>query len=312
MKKYFILLILLCLILTSCKPKTYKVTFLDDGVVLSSIDVIKGTNLKNIPSPNKDGYIFVTWLKDGVDYNMSNPIMDDITLTASWTETPELMNKHTVTFDIDGVKKTQTIDDGEKASKPIKDPIKEKHIFLGWFVGDTEYDFNLPVTKDILIVAKFKKNRINVTYDLNGGTGSTVAVEIDKNSIPERPKTPTKFGYNFVTWSLDGKPYNFDFPLTSDTTIKAIWEATIYVEVTFDSDGGGTFPPVILSAGSVVSKLPTPVKDGYTFKYWSYNGNKFDATTKVTEDIKLIAIYQQNEVIDDNQVNPETENKEDN
>ena len=300
MKKYVILFILLTLFITGCKGKTYTVTFVDDDMVLASVSVKKGNNLKNVDVPKKDGFIFVSWLKDGMDYDVNSPITEDITLNASWTSLPSLVNNHTVTFNIDGVLKTQTVDDGDKAIKPSKDPVKEKYIFLGWFVGDDEYNFDTPVIKDIVIVAKFKKNRINITYDLNGGTGSTVSTEIDKNSIPEKPKTPTKFGYNFITWSLDGKPYNFDFPLTQDTTIKAVWEATVYVKVSFDSDGGDSIPSVMLSTGSSLSKLPTPVKDGYTFKYWSYNGIEFDINTKVNEDIILLAVYEENAVTDDN------------
>ena len=292
MKKYILLLMIIPLLLVGCKSKTYTVTFVDNEIVLASVDVKKGSNLKDIDVPTKEGYIFVSWLKDGMDYDVSTPVTSDITLNANWTEMPNLARSHTVTFDIDGTLKTQTIDNGEKAIKPAKDPIKEKYVFLGWYVGETEYDFDSPVVKDIVIVAKFKRNRITITYDLNGGTGTTVTTEIDKDSIPDKPKTPTKFGYNFITWSLNGKPYNFDFPLTSDTTIKAIWEATVYVKVTFDSDGGSNVPAVILSYGATLSELPTPVREGYIFKFWTYNGQEFDIKTKINEDIKLVALYE--------------------
>ncbi len=292
MKKYLLLFIFIPLLITGCKEKTYTVTFVDNDTILASVNVKKGSNLKNIEVPEKEGYIFVSWLKDGLDYDLNTPINDDTVLSASWTLKPNLEKNHTVTFDIDGVLKTQTVDDGDVAVRPTKDPVKEKYTFLGWYVGEVEYDFKKPVVKDIVIVAKFKKNRIVVTYDLNGGTGSTVTTEIDKGSIPDKPKTPTKFGYNFITWSLDGKPYNFDFPLNADTTIKAIWEATVYVKVTFDSDGGSSIPEVMLSLGTSLSELPTPTKDGYTFKYWTYNGSKFDINTKVQEDIKLVALYE--------------------
>lgn len=308
MKKYIVLFILIPLLLCGCRSKTYTVTFVDNGEVLASVNVKKGNNLKNVEIPQKDGYIFVSWLKDGLDYNLNSPVNDNITLNASWTELPSLANHHTVTFNVDGAIKTQTVDDGGKAVKPSKDPVKEKYIFLGWFVGEDEYDFDTPVVKDIIIMAKFKKNRITITYDLNGGTGSTISTEIDKNSIPEKPKTPTKFGYNFITWSLNGKPYNFDFPLTSDTTIKAIWEATTYVKVTFDSDGGSDVSAVMLSLDSTLSKLSTPIKEGYTFKYWSYNGNEFNISTKITEDITLIAVYEKNEVDDIKPTNDEDNN----
>ena len=294
MKKYATLLIIILLLTTACESKKYSVAFVDsDNTVLKTVQVKKGDNLKNIETPEKNGYIFVNWQQNGVDYDVTKPITEDTTLTAVWTEKPDLTQNHTVTFNIDGTIKTQTVADGEKAKKPANNPIKEKHVFLGWYVGEIEYDFDTPVTKDIIITAKFKKNRINITYDLNGGTGSTISVEIDKDSIPERPKTPTKFGYNFVSWVLDGKPYNFDFPLTSDTTIKALWEATVYVKVTFNTDGGNDISPVMLSLGATISKLPTAEKEGYIFKYWTYNGQEFDINTKINEDTILVAYYEQ-------------------
>lgn len=293
MKKYLVLFILVTLLLTGCKTKTYTVTFIDDGEELASIDIKKGSSLKNIDIPKKDGYIFVSWLKDGLDYDINTPITEDITLSAKWTEKPELTKNHKVTFNIDGELKTQTIDDGDVAIKPTGEPVKEKHEFIGWFVGETEYDFATPVTKDIVITAKFKKNRIEVNYDLNGGTGSTIAVEIDKDSIPDKPKTPTKFGYTFTNWTINDKVYNFDTPLDTDTTIKANWVATVYIEVKFDSNGGDEIKSEMIPQGSTLTKLPTPIKEGYIFKYWTINGEEFSINTKINTDTTLVAQYEE-------------------
>lgn len=299
MKKYFITYFLIILLLTSCKGKTYKVTFVDVDQELASINVKKGDNLKDVDVPSKDGYIFVSWLLDGIDYDVNTPITEDITLSAKWTEAPDLIKNHTVTFNFGDTLKTQTVADGEKANKPANDPVKEKHEFLGWYVGETLYDFDAPVTKDIVIAAKFKRNRVVINYDLDGGTGSTVSVEIDKDSIPDKPKTPTKFGYNFVNWMIDGKEYNFDYSISEDTTIKAMWEATVYVKVTFDTDGGNNINSEMLPKGSLLTNLPTPIKDGYSFKYWSLNNNKFDINSKIDDDIVLIAVYEENIISDE-------------
>ena len=291
MKKKYLILILV-LLLTSCKTKTYTVTFVDNNKELSSITVKKGDSIKKVDKPTKDGYIFVTWLKDGIEYDASSPINEDITLTASWTEQPEVIKNHTVTFNFGDFTKTKTVKDGEKVTKPEEDPKKEKHTFLGWYIGETAYDFDSPVTKDIVLAAKFKKNRIKINYDLNGGNG-TVEVEIDKESIPNRPNDPTKFGYNFVGWSLDGQAYNFDFPLNEDTTIKALWEATVYYRVTYDTDGGNDINSEMVPENTTIEKLPTPIKEDYIFKCWTLNGTCFDESTKITKDITLVAQYEE-------------------
>lgn len=292
MKKKLLLCILSVLLITGCKPKTYTVTLYDEGNKLSNITVTKGENIKNIEIPTKEGYIFVTWLKDGLEYNAETPITEDISLTASWVEEPTVIKNYTVTFNFGDYLKTQTVKAGEKVPKPLKDPAKEKHTFLGWYIGDVLYDFDMPVEKNIILLAKYMRNRVVITYDLNGGTG-TVETEIDKGEIPEKPNDPTKFGYNFVGWLLDGQPYNFNFPINSDTTIKANWEATTYYKVTFDSDGGNTIPSQMIAADAIITKWPTPEKEGYTFKYWSLGSQEFIKDTKINKNITLKAVYEE-------------------
>ena len=293
MKNKFLILTII-LFLTACKGETYTVTFVDNGKELSSIIVKKGDSINNVEIPTKKGYIFVSWLKDGVEYNAKSPINEDTTLTASWTKEPEVVKNHTVTFNFGDFTKTKTVKDGEKVSKPEDEPKKDKHTFLGWYVGEAEYDFDKPVLKDIVITAKFKRNRVKITYDLSGGT-STVEVEIDKGETPERPKDPTKFGYNFVGWTLDGQQYNFDFPLESDTTIKALWEATVYVKVTYDTDGGNEINSEMIPENTTLSKLPTPIKEDYDFECWLLNDTCFDINTKISKDITLKAKYKERE-----------------
>ena len=293
MKKRIVLVISLCLLLlTGCNDKEYTVTLMDDGKELEKIMVSAGGNIKNVTIPKKDGYLFVTWLLNGVDFDKNTDINEDIVLTASWTKIPEGPNLHTVTFNFGSYMKDQTVDDGGLVEKPSEDPVLEKHTFIGWYDGEELFDFNTKIVKDIVLTAKFKKNRVIITYDLNGGSGSTVEVEIDKGDIPEKPSDPTKFGYKFIGWLLGGQPYNFDFPINDDTTIKANYVANEYVKVTYNTDGGNDIKADMILAGGTLEKLPTPSKEGYTFLYWSRGGEKFDIGTKITEDISLLAIYE--------------------
>ena len=306
MKRNVLMIVICLLLLTGCDDKEYTVTFMDDGKELKKITVSEGGNIKNAVIPKKDGYLFVTWLLDGVDFDINTVIKDNIVLTASWTKIPEAPNTHTVTFNFGSYMKNQTVNDGEMVEKPREDPVLEKHTFIGWYDGEELFDFSTKVVKDIVLIAKYKKNRVIVNYDLNGGSGTTVEVEIDKGDIPEKPKDPSKFGYKFIGWLLGGQPYNFDFPLNDDTTIKANYVAIEYVKVTYDTNGGNTIKTDMVEVGSTLAKLPTAIKDGYTFKYWSYNGNKFDIDMKITKDINLLAIY---DLIVDNPSNGDETNE---
>ena len=300
MKKKYLIIIVILLLITGCKYQKYQVTFIDDNKELSSITVFYGDNIENIAKPEKEGYIFHTWLKDNLEYDPSTPIKEDITLIASWVEEPIPPNMHKVIFNFGEYKKSQTVEDGEYLSIPNETPKKDKYKFLGWYLNDELYDFNTPVTSNIEIIAKFEKARILINYDLSGASG-IVQVEIDKGSIPSKPKTPLKFGYTFTNWTISDKIYNFDSPLYDDTIIKANYIANVYVKITFDTDGGSVIPSQMILSGSSLPNIPTPTKEGYTFLYWSYDDNKLDINTKFDKDTLLKAIYEENSKIENEQ-----------
>lgn len=67
---------------------------------------------------------------------------------------------YTVTFDTKGgtIYAATKVQVNQKAVKPI-DPVMEGYEFIGWFYGttDTEYDFSVPITKDVVITAHWKQ-----------------------------------------------------------------------------------------------------------------------------------------------------------
>lgn len=68
---------------------------------------------------------------------------------------------------------------GESFEKP-DDPKLFGYEFIGWYVEDTEYDFNNKVKNDITIVAKFKKLDYAPKWELNknnyNGNGETIKI----------------------------------------------------------------------------------------------------------------------------------------
>ena len=301
-KKY--LFVLLLLFITGCHTKTYTVTFnTDGGTKLSNKDIKEGGNIKNIDLPTKEGYIFVSWEKDGVEYDPNTPIKEDITLKAIWIKTPELTKNYTVSFNIDGEIKTKTIKEGDKVAKP-NNPEKINYHFIGWYIGDELYTFEEPIVKDIVLIAKFEKQVLTITYELNGGSG-LAKTAIKKGTTIKSPETPTKFGYAFKEWQHNGKTFDFSKPVNEDITLTAIWEPIKYVKVTFDTDGGSMVKNQMIESGNTIKTPEVPKKEGYIFKYWSTGDGEFDLTQKITKDITLIAIYEKIE-----SQSQENENKE--
>ena len=75
-------------------------------------------------------------------------------------------------------------------------------------------------------VAELKKNaKVRVTFDSDGG--SNVAEQlISYGAKAATPTAPTKSGHTFTAWTLGGKAFNFDTPVTGDITLKATWGVT--------------------------------------------------------------------------------------
>lgn len=104
---------------------------------------------------------------------------------------------HTVTI-VGAIKSsTQQVKDGEFAQKPSADPTKSGYKFDGWFVGETEYNWDTPVTKDIIITAKFTK-----LFDVRNGSAVRNA---DGTYTTERGNTLITFDKPFSKGTLIGK-----------------------------------------------------------------------------------------------------------
>lgn len=290
--KKLIYLLLLSLILTGCKEKTYTVTFNTlGGNVMESITLIEGEKIEEIEEPTKDGYLFVNWVKDGVEYDLKEPVTEDITLTASWIETPEIYDYYKVTFVMEGKTEKFVVKENETI-EPLTAPSKENYTFIGWFVGEEKFDFNTKITKDIALVAKYESNTVTVTYELDGGLGLAFET-VERHTTITIPLPPTKIGYKFVKWTLNGKEFSFDNKITEDITLKAVWQLIEYATISFDTDGGNLINDMTIEKYSKINKLPTPQKDGYIFKEWQLNNETFNNDMTIEDNITLTAVYEQ-------------------
>lgn len=63
----------------------------------------------------------------------------------------------------------------------------------------------------------------NYTVSFNNGT-STTSQTVLENSYATKPSDPTKSGYIFSGWLLNGSAYNFNTRVTSNIELKANWK----------------------------------------------------------------------------------------
>ena len=245
-------------------------------------------------------YTFLGWfIKDmGTPFDFLTPITSSIELEARFKETP----KYLVT--IDGV--SQRVLEGSLLTKP-QAPTKAEtetcaYTFVDWFIEDmdTPFDFSTPITKDVVLYAKFKETpKYLVTID-----GVSQRVVEGECALPPTTK-PTKaeddkFVYLFEGWENVVTSMLFDFktPVQNDLILQARFFPIRKYTVSID---GVEF--VVLDGEKLhkPTEIPTkPATDSHTFLFigWGYVNEKgevahwnFEEDT-VQSDLVLSADFQ--------------------
>ncbi|WIF95203.1 InlB B-repeat-containing protein [Caminicella sporogenes] len=157
----------------------YTVKFLDDkGNILKEEDVVRGTSATAPIVPEKEGYKFIGWDKE------FNNVTSNLIVTAQYE-----IKKYTIKYNSNGGSEVlnQMINYNEKATEP-EAPTRIGYTFEGWYADEeltTPYDFNIPVTNDITLYAKWiKKSKTKSKGGENnkGKTGVEVIVNGQKQT----------------------------------------------------------------------------------------------------------------------------------
>lgn len=276
-----------------------------------------------LPNTEKVGYNFIGWEYEGklIDSNTifkpKNTDVLEITLVAKY---------EIITYNI-------YYDNLKEAAKPIlmtfnvEDnvvtlPILENVLgynFEGFKIKGTENiitEFNaLENAHDIYLEAVWSAVEFEVTFNageggyfewnqadeargdfylkgqkVESGRADSFKVKATYKGQIYHPQAPKKDGHAFK---------NYDGDLSTDNPnnreVNAIYDALKY-EVLFDTDGGTEIPKQEVAYNSKIHLTSNPVKKGYTFNYWEYNGQKFDIEKQtVTTNMVLKAIYAVNQ-----------------
>lgn len=262
--------------------------------------VESGTKAARPADPTEDGWKFKSWHRNNdymdAPFDFDTPITENITLYAKWTKT------WTVTFDANGygtAPAVQTVEEGEKATKPA-DPTAEGYSFQGWYTDTRytmEYDFSKEVTEDTTLYAKWVKKPI-VSFNTNGHGAAPASQTVELNGKAVKPADPTAEGYVFRGWYTTAActtEFDFNTPITADTTLYAKWDE-IYT-VTFNVGGHGTAPAAQkVENGGKATKPENPTAKDWRFDGW-YTDEKctarYDFDKAVTANTTLYAKWTQ-------------------
>lgn len=281
----------------------YAVTFSYGNGTTTKVYIEDGKVVSKPVTPTMDGYTFVGWELNGVPFDFTTPITEDTMLVAKYEKIEEDKDEetkveYTVKFETDGggAVVEQKVKEGEKVTKP-QDPAKTGYKFKGWKLNGDDYDFTKPVTANMSLIAVWEKiETVTVTFNTDGGS-SVKAQTIEKGKTATRPSNPTKTGYRFKEWTLDGKAYNFKNTVSKNITLKATWEKVETITVTFDTDGGSSIKAQTVEKGKAATKPANPTRTGYRFKEWTLDGKVFNFSTKLDKNVTLKAVWEKIEYV---------------
>jgi len=112
----------------------------------------------------------------------------------------------------------------------LPNPNRTGYEFIGWFTerengSKIEENTIFNNNNDVTLYAHWQINSYTVTFNSNDGS-SVASQTIDYNGKVTKPSNPTREGYTFKEWQLNGNTYDFNTPVTENITLTAVWEET--------------------------------------------------------------------------------------
>ena len=258
--------------------------------------------------PTLKGYTFAFWYlgedeQNATAYDFDTPVTENITLTAKWN-----INKYTVTFNTDGgtpVPPAQEVEYGLTATEPAA-PKKTGYTFDGWYLGDEKYDFSAAVEQNITLTAKWEAKKanvhlmifksgdlstpiVNVPYATDKLAGDTIDLaEIDLSSYLDFDFEIDGGWYDDGLFNLykkyvNGEQENKPAALT-ELQITGNWQnlklivtelvPVVYYMSDADRVADNRLFATTARVGSALptANAPTATREGYTFTFWSREG----------------------------------------
>ncbi len=215
---------------------THTYTFKVDGTTVDTQIVKNGEFLTEPAVPVKEGQKFTGWYVNGakIDFTQSVSVTSTETVDAVAQFKPVLY-----VFFMDGVGTNarvivtkEGVAGGAVSTTDVKPNLGSTQGVTGWYrdealndgpVGDT---FTIGSTNQVL----WPKIETGAYLTFESGNNATYIEPqfVASGAVTVQPEQPTRPGYTFLRWSLTANgttPYTFGQPLTTNTTVYAVWQA---------------------------------------------------------------------------------------
>lgn len=182
--------------------ETFVVKFeTDGGTTISNQIVEKGNKVKKPTDPTKDGYTFKGWILNDEIYDFEKIVEENIELKAKWEKIKETNNNTT----------NNSSNNNNNNNKNNNNK------------NNNNNNNNNNTTKPTTPAEK----KYTVTFNSNGGSSVSSQTVVEGGKATQ-PSNPTRSGYNFAGWLLNGSTYNFGSSVTSNITLVAKWTQKSY------------------------------------------------------------------------------------
>lgn len=262
----------------------YKATFLVDGAAYGDVNsYAEGEQIVAPADPSKTGYTFTGW-----DPAVGTMGSADMTFNAKFEA-----KTYNVTFMNGDVQHDANTVKYDGAYTLPAAPTKDGYTFAGWV--DAEGNA-MPATHttdgDVTFYAKWVTSAFDAKFYLDAAkTNLYDTKSVEFGAAITAPADPSKTGYTFKGWSLDGSTVLADLG-TMDTEGKdfiAVFEA-LSSGVTF-YDGDTVLETKTGNFGDKIGAMdPSPTKAGYTFAGW-VDASGADVIFPVTLGLDPISVY---------------------
>ncbi len=254
-------------------PTECTVVFVLNNGTEDVIEVVKYNDVvRRIPrNPAKTGYEFKGWLCEGKSW-VPGAITTDMTIVADWKP-----NNNNLAFIPNGAENTMdpvVIPSDTTVALNACTLVKTGYDFLGWATkmgGEVVYadgaDFTMGINKYNSLYAVWAPANYSITYELNGGTNAETNPDSYTIESVVTFADPSKEGYTFEGWTVNGEKIESTKNLLGDITLVANFELVRY-NINYVNMGNATNnnPTSFNVEDEVV--LSTPIRDGYDFLGW--------------------------------------------
>jgi|GEM_PF-4258743 len=103
-----------------------------------------------------------------------------------------------------------------------------------------------------------------------------------------------KEGFKFIGWTYDNQEFT-EALFGQNVILVATFEEEVVeanlptYTISFDTNGGDNIDAVKILEGKSLTDIATPVRKGYVFLGWTYEGKGYDLSNKVLKDMTLVA-----------------------